>query len=70
MCLKGQVKSIVLLLGLENTLKHQRGGIFSTRLGHFDIHFPKHFKIIPLGLLGRQNGPPNGPCEAHFWHPW
>ena len=67
---KVRLKSICLKLGLEKTLKHQRSGTFSTRLGHFDIYFPKHFKIIPLGLHGRPNGPLNGPCEAHFWHPW
>ena len=51
-----RLKSFCLLLGLENTLKHNRGGIFSTRRGHFDIYFPKYFKIIPFGPHGRPNG--------------
>ena len=67
---KVRLKSICLLLGIESTLLYQRSDIFSTRFGHFDIYFPKYFKIIALCPHGRPNGPLNGPCEADFWHPW
>ena len=52
---KVRLKSNCFLLGLESTLKHSRGGIFSTSLGYFDIYLPKYFKMISLGLHGRPN---------------
>ena len=45
-CPKGQVKIYFVITRARNTLKHKRGGIFSSRLGHFD-YFPNYFKIIP-----------------------